>query len=254
MSELSNYPCSAASLYGVITLVLNSLLENLADFANHKGKYTQAFVTIAFQKMNAAKHMPDRQIRGSASTVSKGLVKSQVKNMLKTHRALNLYIKEAWTDDAAAYVPRLVAAGKNHLAQAKNCNWDSFDTLTTDGENFILANEAVLLTTGNMPLNFKDKYILQKKECLEKIALFLGKRQSNTTLTAEKVKANNAIYNDTIRICLDGQYLFNKNDALWQQFSFTHVLTIQSGNIHADVNQTVTLPVINANAIEPQSP
>src|SRR5438045_5981680 len=60
-----NYRCTQQQLYALANLGWQNYLDNLADFTNHKAKYTEEFGTNAIAAVLAAKNLPDIQVRGS---------------------------------------------------------------------------------------------------------------------------------------------------------------------------------------------
>jgi 5-hydroxyisourate hydrolase-like protein (transthyretin family) len=92
---------------------------------------------------------------------------------------------------------------------------------------FIQANAAILTTNGYMPATFAAKVSADSDGFAAKYAAFKVARQTSEK-TAEKVRANNALYKSMMDFMADGQMLFSDKDEMKKLFTFSVLKSLVS--------------------------
>ncbi|MCW5909370.1 MAG: carboxypeptidase regulatory-like domain-containing protein [Chitinophagales bacterium] len=234
---IPKYRCKQTELYAVVTAYIVSLTENLPAFTAHNTMYNPVNLAAFQAQLDAAKALPNFQQRNEPSETLRVLIKEQAEKSINKWRALRTYIERSFPP--ALIKPKLEAAGWSYLAQANAFNWEEIVELLDSGYEFITANEPALTANG-MPPAFPAEY---QAEQAAYMAFF--NQLSDTTLdqrqqTDEKINANNALYDELIRIGKDANVIFRNNPALLERFTFTKVLALVSSPGPATLKGNVT--------------
>ena len=180
---------------------------------------------------------------------------SKRRDLIKAHRlackawqALKRYISRSFDSDLVAL--KLKAAGGNYYAKAYADGWPEAQQMFTNAQNFIEANKDRLLTV--MPVDFQENFNNLAKDFKAKLADYEQSKEAISEGTQTRVKALNDIHRTFMEMMLDGQAIFEDNEAIRKQFIFTEVLSKVSGPGLAGVRGQVTEVLTNspiANAV-----
>lgn len=234
----TQYSCSQAELYSACRLGWQSCEQHLSAFAAFKARYTATFVTDRLAEVNAAAALPDEQARGEATELYRVRLVAAADQCLATWQRLKRYVADAFP--AAEQKARLEAAGWLHYERASQHNWDSVAALLQSAVNFIAANAAALAANQNMPAAFQAQCTALLTDFIATQTDFLNAKEEEAIGTADKISANNAVYQRLINMFLDGQEIFRDDEAVRKQFVFTEVLTKIGGAGTSGVSGGVT--------------
>jgi hypothetical protein len=221
---IPKYKCSQDELYQACFLLATSLEEELGKFS-FKPRYVQpGFVETYRDDIRAARLLPDEAQRKAQHiflrTALIGLTDSLFKQLSGKLRS---YIRDAYpnpTNEAAA----LDAAGFGRYVSATNYDWDAVNGFITAAISFTQANSAVLETNLNMPNSFIAELEAFRDIFEPRVDAFLNTLENSENGTQEKIIANNAIYDEAIWICEDGQVAFYDNEAKRHQFVWNRIV------------------------------
>jgi hypothetical protein len=234
----SKYPCTQAELYTISKLAWKSVKQHLADFSDFKAKYDLAFIAARTAEIDAAENLPDDQARSSIAEMYRIQMSESAEKCLNAWQKLKRYIIEAYPE--ALHKPQLEAAGSEIYVKASQNNWDSVRALTVSASNFINNNSSALSANQNMPASFQTQFDTLKSDFEMQHQLFLDSQETATQQTHEKITANNEVYAQLIKMCLDGQEIFRKDESLKRQFIISDLLYLASGAGTAGVKGYIT--------------
>ena len=218
------YNCSQDELYQACFLLATSLEEELGKF-DFKQRYQQpGYVSTFRDNIRAARLIPDDGQRKAQHIFLRTPLVTLIDTLFKSLSAkLRVYIRDAYknpTDEAAA----LVAAGFERHEAATKYDWDAVTGFMTAAISFTEANTTALEANLNMPASFITE-LKNFRDIIEPgIDAFLNKLENTPTGTQEKIIANNAIYDEAIKICGDGQVAFIDNEAKRHQFVWDRII------------------------------
>lgn len=234
----ANYNFTQQELYTIVETVINSLEQNLTDFANFKARYTAQFITDARASLLSARNLPDEQARNADAEIQRIELSKFNRDCLDAWQKLKRYIADAYP--AEFQKPKNEEAGQQYYLKASQENWDATNGLITSGSLFLTNNLTDLTANQNMPATFPSTFDALKTQFETKHQKFLAAEEKATTQTQAKITANNDLYSGLVSVCLDGQEIYKKNEALLKQFTITELLYLASGTGTAGFKGTVT--------------
>ncbi len=219
-----SYKCTQQQLYAVANLGWQNYLDNLADFTNHKAKYTGEFGTNAIATVLAAKSLPDAQARGSVPESIRVQLTEAAAACADNWQKLKSYIIDAYP--LSQQKPMLAAAGSKFYKKASTTGWEQMHSMLTSASQFINDNSEILLQEGtNMPAAFPAKFETNKAAFETKYTAFLSAQQGTIGGTSNKIIANNAIYDTLIKMFADGQIIYRTDPVNKVLFVFESLLS-----------------------------
>ncbi len=219
------YKCTQLELYSSLDTIWMNYDDHQATLLTYKSKYDAALSTSSKAAITAAKNLPDEEARNAESQNLRFEVVADGDKCTRNWQLLKGYIVEAFPGDNQE--AQLDAAGMVYYTNAANHNWEFTVGMNTSAKNFIAANSATLLAAGFMPAGFELQYKTDSDAFDTKYNLFKHAQQSSEG-TDEKIKANNKIYEDGMKMCADAVMFFVSDDAIVKKFTFTTVLQIVS--------------------------
>lgn len=245
MAELikADYPCSQKDLYSVLETAWGNIELHLARFTDYKAFYTSALISSALADIASAKALPDDDARSGASELLHiGLV-AMGKICLQNFQFLKGYIDSAYPEPAVQKV-QYVIAGQNNYRDASRQDWESMVSLNTNAKNYLAnaANVTALTANDNMPTAFVATLKTGSDNFDAQYLLFKGAEQTSVE-TADKIKANNAIYRAGMSMMNDGQKIFMNESDILTKFVFQNLLDLINppvAGIKGSVKEIVT--------------
>ncbi len=223
----SNYNFSQQELYTIAETATNSLEQHLNDFAAFKARYDASFVLNIKAEIENARNLPDAQARNSAAEIYRLQLADLNTEVLNKFQALKRYIVDAYPE--AQHKALFEAAGQNYYAKAVNQNWDSTNGLFTSALLFIANNSIQLTANQNMPVSFQPDFENLKLSFKAKHLEFFQAEEEARIQTQAKILANNNLYDNVVKFCLDGQEIYKKDEATRKQFIIADLLILASG-------------------------
>jgi hypothetical protein len=219
------YRCSQDELYQACFLLATSLEEELGKFA-FKPRYSQpGFVDTFRDNVRAARLLPDdAQRKAQHIFLRTPLVNSVDVTFRHLAGKLRSYIRDAYpnpTDEAAA----LDAAGFLRYDAATSYDWDALTGFIIAAITFTEQNQTTLEANLNMPTSFITELKAYRDLIEPGIDAFLNTLENSEDGTQTKILANNAIYEEAIKICEDGQVVFYDNEAKRHQFVWDRIIS-----------------------------
>ena len=199
------YRCTQQELYSIANTIYDNLEENLSDFTAYKSKYDALFITGLRNAVTAA------QGNASATNIAGKHVDLEIDLELladkccKNFQYLKGYIEDAF--DKAHQNNQFNAAGQKRYSSAASYNWEYVMGLNSDMKLYISENSTVLTTNGYMPAGFAAQVNTDSVNFDGKYSDFKNMRQTSAT-TADRLTANNLIYDDMMKVCSDGQRIY----------------------------------------------
>ncbi|HEY6975763.1 MAG TPA: hypothetical protein VH396_05720 [Chitinophagaceae bacterium] len=210
MQIQSNYNCTQQELYEVAKVGWRNYKNNLADFTNHKGRYTAALADTALEAILAAQNLPDGQACGAGSETLRIQLEQAADTCLNNWQILKSYIADSFLAEDQQQM--LEAAGSNYYRQASGKSWPQMQSLLGFASKFINDNSEALSQGGNnMPATFPTKFATDKAVFQTTYTAFFASAVSGNSVTNAKITANNAVYESLIKMFADGQLIY-KND------------------------------------------
>ena len=234
----ANYNCAQAELYTICRLAWRMCEEFLSDFSALKQRYTLQYVQDQLSSVDVASQRADFQARSEKSETARIALVEQKEKSLKLFGFLKRYISSAYASNIQK--PKLEAAGVNYYADALNNNWEQLQAMLTSAVNFVQANEVELMANDNMPANFMSTLNQALQDYNGLYNIFLTESQRIELGTEEKVRLNNGIYQSLQGLLDDGKAIFLGDEAMYKQFTFSHLLYITSGVGTAGVKGYIT--------------
>jgi hypothetical protein len=221
----ANYRCTQQELYSVLTTIWTNYRDHQAELFAYKAKYTVALETTMKGMIQAAKAMPDEEMRNSESQELRVQCKHAADKCIVNWRKLRGYIQEAYGDEVVQ--SKLEAAGKNYYDAIGKYNWEQIDGMNTSAKAFMSANSGVLTGSGYMPAGFETDYVADSDAFDTLYDAFKYSRQT-TEETDAKILANNNIYAETMKMCEDAKMLYSGNEGVLKKFEFVTVKELVS--------------------------
>lgn len=239
---IAKYKCTQQELYSIANTVYDNLENNLSDFAAYKAKYIAAFVTALRDAVTDAQGgASDKNITSKHVDLEIDL-EPLADKCCKNFQLLKGYIEEAF--DKAHWDNQFNAAGQARYSQAQGYNWEYVMGLNSDMILYISENTTALTTNGYMPAGFAGQVSTDSVNFNGKYADFKALRQTSTD-TADRLNANNAIYDDLMKVCSDGQRIFADVDEKKKLFVFAVVKSLVSPPGSAGLKITLRKKVEN---------
>lgn len=221
----AKYKCTQQELYSIANTVYDNLENNLSDFASYKAKYDALFITALRDAVTAAQgNASSANITGKHVDLEIDL-EPLADKCCKNFQLLKGYIVDAF--DEAHHNNQFNAAGQGKYAPAASYNWEYVMGLNSDMKLYISENTSVLTTNGYMPAGFAAQVNADSVNFNGKYADFKNMRQTGVT-TADRLTANNLIYDDMMKVCADGQRIFADIDEKKKLFVFDVVKALVS--------------------------
>jgi hypothetical protein len=217
------YPCTMAELYTICRMGWNSFIANIAVFSNFLTTYTAQFGQDALDEIDAAEAMPEFQERNEATELALVDLKQAGKKSLFHWKSLKRYIRVSFPEED--HKAMWESAGEDHYEMANQKNWGELRNMLTAGQNFIVANTA-LLVAGGMPATFAASYAGSRTIYNDALTNFTNLELDEVEGTDQKVIANNLLYNRLMDMFEDGTHLFEDVPAKRERFVFTHLKEI----------------------------
>src|SRR6266487_334914 len=171
-----SYNCSQQQLYAVANLGWQNYFDNLANFTNHKAKYTQEFGADAIAGVLEAKNLPDALARDSVPQAIRIKLSEAAVACADNWQKLKSYISDAFP--LSQQKPMLEAAGSKFYKKASTQGWGQMQSMLTSASQFIDENAEALLQEGtNMPAPFPAKFETDKAAFETRYAAFLSAQQ-----------------------------------------------------------------------------
>ena len=219
------YKCTQMQLYSISETAISNLEANLPVFFDFKTKYTAAYVDSLKAARVAAFSLADVDVRNAVSETLRMEMLPFATNCIKHFQYLKRYIDDAFSVDLRTI--NYKAAGLTEYDGAKMNNWEDMIGMNLKMNAFIKANISLLTTNGYMPATFAAKVVADSDGFAMKYAGFKVARQTSEK-TAEKVRANNALYTSMMDFMADGQMLFSGNDEMKKLFTFSVLKSLVS--------------------------
>ncbi len=219
------YRCTQLELYSTLKTIWDNYDDHQAQLVTYKSKYDAPLSVTHKGEIAAAKALPDEEARNAESQNLRIDVTALGQKCTRNWQLLKGYIVEAYP--GANQKVQLDAAGAVYYVPASHSNWEFVAGMNSSANNFIVANGAALLADGFMPAGFKLQYKTDSDAFDVKYDEFKHAQQSSEG-TDEKIKANNKIYEDSMKMCADATMFFVTDDSIVKKFTFTTVLQIVS--------------------------
>ena len=239
MPKLNNmYNCSQQELYSVCDIAWANYATNISGFTSLKGKYNATLGTNALEAVQAAKALPAKQTRDAVPENLRVQLVPLVQTCLANQRKLKSYLEEVFVSDATK--PMLTAAGFGYYREASNENWEDVHSMIALGLKFITDHKTELEAgTSNMPIEFLSTYTSGKIAFETIYNSYIQKTQVAFSGTNTKIAANNNIYTTLTKMLSDGRLIFEENNILKEEFTFSNLLSKVAGKGTTGIRITV---------------
>lgn len=223
MKVLPTYKCTQQELYAVCLLGWQNYLNQQADFAAYKARYTPKLGTDAIADVLNAKNLPDSVARIAVPESTRVQMKQLANVCLDNWQRLKGYILEAF--EKPQQKSKLEAAGAKNYKAASHDRWEKMQALLTSAELFITDNTTVLEMGGeNMPTTFPAQFSADKTAFEDQYTTYLLQSQDSVSGTAAKITANNAVANAIAKMFADAQIIYKNDPANKDKFIFDYLL------------------------------
>ncbi len=230
------FNCSQANFIVVVQTGLNSFFQFIEDFIKFSPIYSKDWGDALQTKLDTAAALPDEDtLRSTSESKRRELVKAHRANC-KAWQVLKRYISKVFDSDLVTL--KLKAAGSNYYARAYADGWPEAQQMFINAQNFIEANKEIL--SNVMPATFQADFINLTNEFKAKLAEYEQSKEAISEGTQARVKALNEIHRIFMEMMLDGQAIFEDDEAIRKQFVFTEILTKISGPGLAGIRGVVT--------------
>ena len=171
----------------------------------------------------AAKALPAKQTRDAVpENIRVQLIPLWI-TCLANQRRLKSYLEEVFVGDATKTM--LTAAGFGYYSDASNEVWEDVHSMIALGLTFITDHTTELEAgTTNMPAGFVTTYTSGKTAFETVYYNYIQKTIATFGGTNAKIVSNNAIYTKLNKMLSDGKLIFEDNDILKAEFTFTNLL------------------------------
>ena len=244
----ADYPCSQKDLYSVLETAWGNNGVHLARFTAFKALYTLPFKTTALSAIASAKALPDDDARSGASELLHITLVNMGKICLQNFQFLKSYIDTAFTDPAVQKV-QYVIAGQNYYRDASRQDWESMVSMNSSAKNYLAnaANVTALTAGNNMPATFVATQKTASDNFDTQYANFKLAEETSVE-TANKIKANNLIFQTGMSMLKDAQVIFMNEPDILTKFVFQNLLALINppvAGIKGNVKEAVTNAVIS---------
>jgi len=219
--------CPQEVLYLVCMAGWNLCAEFLSNFTAFRAVYTPAFISDAIQAVQNAKALtPSRKTMGDRKLAR--IACANAAKLIQTDwQRLKAYISNAFPKDQVK--ARLEVAGASLYKKVTDNNWSAVHSLIDAANNFIADNLDALTANGNMPVDFQAGFLADGNSFIEISAIFFQANIEKKQFTAQKLDANNAIYESLITMLKDGQQIFSEDKSAREQFVFEQLKASYKG-------------------------
>jgi hypothetical protein len=213
-------------LYSVLETAWGNNGVHLARFTAFKALYTLPFKTTALSAIASAKALPDDDARSGASELLHITLVNMGKICLQNFQFLKSYIDTAFTDPAVQKV-QYVIAGQNYYRDASRQDWESMVSMNTSAKNYLAnaANVTALTAGNNMPAAFVATQKTASDNFDVQYANFKLAEETSVE-TANKIKANNLIFQAGMSMLKDAQVIFMNEPDILTKFVFQNLLAL----------------------------
>ncbi len=238
-----DYHASMEDLYSLLVTAWGNYGVHQASFATYKALYTPALQTTALAEVEAAQLLPDDDLRkGSSEMLRLGLVEMG-KACMQNFQFLKGYIDGAYLDAAARKI-QYVMAGQNSYRGASNGDWEAMMHMNTNAKSYLAtsANVTALTAGNNMPTGFVATQKTASDNFDAQYSSFKLAEETSVE-TANKIKANNAIFRTGMAMMSDAQRIFMNDPDIMKKFVFSNLLGMINpavAGIRGHVKEAVT--------------
>jgi len=189
----SKYPCSEDELYEIAEIGIGNLEEDLGLFTNESTYYDAAYALSRRALLTAARTLPNEEQRNGVHQAIGNLLPDLADVIKKDFLRLKDYIRKGWPGENPQ--PRWETAGLVKYNEIGERNWEKVTALFNAMNDFVTdaANAPLLTTPGGMPAGYPASIIANHTAFRDKYVTYMSTRDTKT-LTADKLKANNAVY------------------------------------------------------------
>lgn len=219
----AKYKCKQSELYEAVDLVLDNLTARLPFFVMKKAKYTAAYVTTVRAQKVAARVMLNDEQRKAIVTGARIQLKLYTATPLQMMHDLGSYIRTAWKDKDLQKARRQ-EAGMHRMDEVEANDWEELPDMMQMADSFITKYSVELLAGDNMPAGFGALVAAEVATADSAVSQFMALKNAMETNTASKVGANNALFDEVMTICLDGQDYYSTNEDERKLFVWDHVI------------------------------
>ena len=219
-----NYSYPMSVLYQTIRILLMNCRNNIAAFIAFESMYSVTMIDDMEAELLVAKRMKSDQAR----TLEHENLHMDMLTLSEVCRdkwqELKRYIKKAVgaERDAANWD----AAGWEYYEDSYG-SWDKLREMCSMASVYMQDNNAALLAAGT-PSDFAELFNLDVEKFNIKYDEFLLAQENAMQGTADKIAANNAIFDKLTELCADGQVIFKRNEVKKSLFSMQAVSELVS--------------------------
>ncbi len=242
------YNCDVDVLYDAAELGWDYYDIDQPKFELRSKSFTTELSTEARNAIKAAEALPDDASRKLAA--SNALTEMRRINPLLTTewRFLEYYIGVAFPNTADA---ELKAAGAEYVDAAVGGDWASSETLAKKAKAYMELNLVKLKENNNMPDDFPTTFNALGDEFIAQRNIRLKALGTSETGTTDKVKANNAVYLQLMKMLDMGKLIHRNNKTEYDKFVFNKLKKAVKGVKAAGAKGTVKAdatfsPIANA--------
>lgn len=220
------YNCEVDVLYDVCYLAWDHYDPVQALFFAKSEVFTVGLSTTSRTAIAAADALPDNETR--MLVAKNALTEMRRLNPMVTREFefLEYYIKQAYPTTWEAEV---ASAGYPQYQQAIKPQWGSTESMVNKSKTYMTDHSADLLANNNMPVGFPaafnalgEEFKLQRKTRNNALGI-------SGTGTADKIVANNAIYEHVMWMMEMGKLIYKNNKTEYNKFVFDRLKNIVKG-------------------------
>jgi hypothetical protein len=228
MATARRYRCNRAELYVLVAAGIRSYREHITVFGGFKGRYDGAYAARLEAMLEDVMAMPGHQQRDMRTEEAGLRLAAHAKDCLAHWQALKRYIRDvkAWKHEQKA---RLEGAGMKVYARARGGARLPVLQLMHEGGLFIAEFETALKADGNMPEGFRASFEGAGEDFVALCGELMDGLQDNPQLARDKVVAENALYDELMRMFADGRHLFKQRPEVARRFTVRRVLAMVRG-------------------------
>ena len=217
------FKCKQNELISVAKICHRSYVESQPMLQAHKGKYTVAWGDGLLAQIELAEKEPNFQTRTTEAEVMHLELVKKNGAVCEKWQGLKLYIADVpgW---ANIQKPMLEAAGQKCYMRAMRKNWKETMTLIAMANGFMADHAAELVTAENMPAAFIDEFRVLGEAFEEEFVAFTDETQDNWKKTSGRLEEYNKLFVMLSGMLADGAYVFRKDEAMRNRFTFSAVL------------------------------
>lgn len=242
------YKSTQQDLYSIARSGWNACLNQVEEFKKIRTRYTPAFIADRLKEIDLAEQLPDADQREEESRIARIQLEQKASEGLAAWRLLKNYVTDAFPE--SEHETRLDACGQAHYRRAAQNEWASVQRLLLDGTKFIGTNKDALVHKGSMPEVFTGTFSTLRDELAAAHQRFLDASLNYGVQTQLKIKTNNDLHVQLMKMFRDGQEIFRKDEALKKLFTFDQVALTVAGpgsqGLKGDITEPGDEPVAGA--------